>query len=534
MSGATAFDVIVIGGGANGLAAAARLGKAGLRVLLLERGEMLGGQGRAVEFAPGFHAAPLGVDPGWLPPATASALGLRGLERASVDRALTVVADSGTALTLSSDVPMAVEAIRPHSAGDAAKWPAFAARLRSLAGFLETLYELPAPDVDASSFEELLAMVRLGRAYRALGHRDMIELLRTLPLSAWELLDDWFESALLKAAVATGGIQDHQQGPRSGGTGYVLLHHLVGAPVGSMRGRAPWRTGPGAFAEAAERVVRGSGVTIRTGAPVTRIQVRDDAVAGVAIENGEEIAARAVLSTADPARTLLEWVDPVWLDPEFMAAVKNIRFRGCTAVVAYALDALPAVRGLGSTGALAGTVSLTPSVVALEKAADAAKYGTVSERPHVEFTVPSLIWPDLAPAGKHVLVARAQSAPYRLREGVKWSAAKRETVTESVTAAIETAAPGFAGRVLHHATWSPLDLEAQFGLREGAASQGELGLDQILFMRPVAGWGRHSTPIGGLYLGGAGSHPGPGVLGGAGWLAAKRLIEDRKWSRRIT
>ncbi|MGH7682112.1 MAG: phytoene desaturase family protein, partial [Candidatus Eiseniibacteriota bacterium] len=405
--------------------------------------------------------------------------------------------------------------------------------LRSLAGFLETLYQTPAPDVDASTLDELLAMLQLGRKFRALGHTNMIEVLRTLPLSVWELLDDWFECGPLKAAVATTGILDHQQGPRSGGTGYVLLHHLAGAPAGSVRGRVPWRQGPGAFTDAAERVARASGVTLRTSARVARISIESDAVTGVCLEGGEEIAARAVLSTANPRTTLLDMIDTVWLDPEFMAELQNIRFRGCAAVVAYALDAPPDVRGLASKEAFAGTVSLTGSVVALEKAADAAKYGAVSEHPHVEFTVPTLIWPDLAPNGKHIAIARAQYAPYRLRDGAAWDTARRDSLADAVTAAIEAAAPGFRSRVLHRRAWSPADMEREFGLREGAASQGELGLDQILFMRPVAGWGRHTTPIEGLYLGGAGSHPGPGILGGAGWLAAQRLLEDRKRSQRV-
>ena len=530
--GGASYDVIVIGAGANGLVAATRLGQAGLRVLLLEGADSLGGQGRVVEFAPGFRAAPLGTDPGWLPAPIARALGIPAPEHAATDAPLSVVVEPGSVLTLSCDAGRAADAIRPHSASDAAKWPAFTARLRALAGFLETLYQTPSPDVDASSLDELLAMMSLGQKYRALGHTNMIEFLRTLPLSVWELLDDWFESAPLKAAVATGGIQSHQQGPRSGGTGFVLLHYLVGAPSGSARGRLPWRGGPGGFTEAAERAARARGVTIRTGAPVTRIQVKDDAVAGVVLAGGEEIAVRAVLSTADPARTLLDWVDPVWLDPEFLHEVGNIRHRGCTAVVAYALDALPEIRGIASKDALAGIVSLTPSVVALEKAADAAKYGTVSDRPHVEFTVPTLLWPELAAGGKHVLVARAQYAPYRLRDGAKWDVAKRDALADAVTAAIEAASPGFRGRVLHRAAWSPLDLEEQFGLREGAATQGELGLDQILFMRPVAGWGRHGTPIAGLYLGGAGTHPGPGILGGPGWLAARRLLGDRRQTKR--
>ena len=522
------YDALVIGAGANGLVAAARLRERGLRVLLLEREETLGGQGRLVEFAPGFRAAPLGLDSGWVPPAVARGLALDGLEAETRDTPLTVAIEPGSFLTLSRDASVAQAAIRTHAPGDAAKWPAFTTRIRKLAGFLEALYQMPSPDVGLTSPGDLIPLLMLGKRYRDLGKQDMVEFLRALPLSVWDLLDEWFESAPLKAAVAAGGIQDYQQGPRSGGTGFVLLHHLCGAPAGSVRGRVPWRGGVTAFTESAERAARRHGVEFRTGAAVARILVRDDAVAGVVLSDGEEIAATTVLSTAGPGRTLLEWLDPVWLDPEFLHAVGNIRYRGCTAIAMFALDALPEMPGLSSKQALAGWVSLTPSIRALEKAADAAKYGTVSDRPHVEFTVPTLLQSDLADHGRHVLVARAQYAPYRLRDGASWDAAGRDALGTNVAAAIEMVAPGFRSRVLHQVTLTPRDLEERYGLREGAVSQGELGLDQILFMRPVAGWGRHATPISGLYLGGAGTHPGPGVLGGPGWLAAERLLGDRR------
>jgi phytoene dehydrogenase-like protein len=436
--------------------------------------------------------------------------------------------EPGRFLTLSRDVTRAAEAIRAHSPGDASKWPAFTARLRKLAGFLEVLYQTPAPDIDARSLGDLLPLLGVGRKFRALGRVDMIEFLRTLPMSVWELLDDWFESAPLKAAVATGGIQDFQQGPRSGGTGFVLLHYLVGAPAGTVRGRVPWRAGPAAFHEAAEQAARRAGVAVRTGAAVARIRVKDDAVSGVTLEGGEEIDAGFVLSTASPARTFLDWVDPVWLDPEFIHAVQNVRYRGCTAVVLYALEGLPRIPGLASPDALAGVVTLTPRVESLERAADAAKYGAVSEKPHVELTVPTVLWPDLAPQGKHVVAARIQYAPYKLKDDIGWNATRRDALADTATAAIESVAPGFTSTVLHRAAWSPLDLEQRFGLREGAPSHGELGLDQILFMRPVAGLGSHATPIAGLYLGGAGTHPGPGILGGPGWLAARRLLGHRR------
>jgi phytoene dehydrogenase-like protein len=509
------------------------LAKSGLRVVLLERADVPGGQGRAVEFASEFRAAPLCLDAGWLPPSVARAVGLDGLERASDGGALSVAIEPGRFLTLPRDPSRAAEAIRPHSEADAAKWPAFTSRLAALSGFLGALYQVPAPDVDTRATDELLGLLDLGRKFRALGRTQMVELLRTLPMSVWELLDDWFENTPLKAAVAAGGVLDHQQGPRSGGTGFVLLHHLVGAPMGSVRGRLPWRDGPDAFTNAALRAAQAAGVTIRTGAEIARIRVANDAVDGVTLVNGEELDAKAVISTADPARTLLGWVDPVWLDPDFMHAVRNIRYRGCTAFVLYALDGLPELRGLAGD-ALGGIVSLSNDVVAIERAADAAKYGEVSNQPHVELTVSTLSDPALAPAGGHVVVARAQYAPYRLRADDGWTAASRDALADSVGATIERFAPGFGSRVLHRVVWSPRDLEERFGLHQGAASQGELGLDQILFMRPVAGFGRYATPIAGLYLGGAGTHPGPGILGGAGHLAAQRLIRDRKRSRSRT
>ena len=527
---ANPWDAIVIGGDANGLVAACRLGKAGRRVLVLEQSLSLGGAGSVVEFAAGFRAAPLGIDPGWAPPRIVEALGLTGLDPVAADSALTVAAGPRTFLTLSRDQAKASAAIAAYSKSDAAKWQDFTTLLNNLAGFLEALYQVPAPDVGVRSLRELLPLLSLGRKFRALGRRDMIELLRTLPLSAWELLDDWFDCGPLKAAVAAGGIQDFQQGPRSGGTGFVLLHYLVGATPGSVRGRVPWLNGPAAFTESVASAAQRHGVTVRTGAPVARILVHDDAVKGVVLEGGEEVAATAVISTADPARTFLEWVDPVWLDPEFMHALGNIRHRGCTAFVLYALDALPEIPGLSANAALHGLISLTPELTALERAADAAKYGTISERPHVELTVPTLLWPGLAPAGRHVAIARVQYAPYRLKDGA-WDEARRDALAERVAAAIEAVSPSFRSRVLHRAVWSPPDLEARFGLREGAPSQGELGLDQILFMRPVPGWGRHATPISGLYLGGCGTHPGPGILGGAGWLAAERVLDRARASR---
>jgi phytoene dehydrogenase-like protein len=520
-------DAIVIGAGVNGLVAAATLAGRGARVLVLERSERIGGQGRPLEFAPGFRAVPLLRDGGWLPPRVARDLGLSGLERVVPDPTIAVPAGERQWLALSSDIGRTADQIRRHSARDAGRWSAFAARIAALSGFLETLYTAPPPDIAATALGELLSLLGVARKLRGLGRADMIELLRTVPMSVQELLDDWFECDPLKAAIGGAGVAELRQGPRSGGTAFLLLHHQVGAAPGALRGRGWWRPGPDALVLAAESAARRLGVEIRTGADVTRVPVSDERVTGVVLAGGEEIAAGLVLSTADPGRTF-GLVDPVWLDPEFLLAIRNIKYRGSAAKVLYALDALPEFPGLPDPPrTLAGTLTLARSLEELEKAADAAKYGRVSEHPAIELEIPTLRWPGLAPAGKHVLVAHVQWAPYALREA-GWDAARRAALGDAVTAAIDGVAPCFGERVVARSVLAPPDLEAEYGLTEGAVTQGEMTLDQILFMRPVAGWARYATPLEGLYLGGAGTHPGSGIPGGPGWLAARRALADRR------
>ena len=526
----TTYDAIVIGAGASGLTAAATLGAAGRRVLCVEREAVVGGKARLIEIAPGFRA-PIAVDSDGVPSTVARALGIAA-DTVVPPIPLTVAIDDGGYLSLPSDAARAAQSIREHSERDANRWPAFTQTVHALAGFLDALYRLPAPDIDTTSMRELPGLLGLGRSFRALGRRNMGELLRVLPLAVQDFLDDWLESGPLKAAVGAGAVRDLRQGPRSGGTSFVLLHYLSGGAPGVVRGRSWPRGGPDALITAAEAAARARGVTIRTGAEVDRILVRDDAVTGVALSNGEEIAATMVLSTADPARTLLGMIDPVWLDPEFLLAVRNIRFRGCTTIVQYALDRLPDAPGLGNApGALAGVVSLSGTLDRIEKAYDAAKYGGVSELPHVEVTVPSLRWPHLAPAGKHVLVAKAQYAAYQLRDGT-WDAAASARVGEGITNELTRVMPTIADVIVQRNVLTPGDLEQRFALTEGAVSGGELMLDQILFMRPVAGWARYAMPIAGLYLGGAGTHPGPGLPGASGLLAAQQMLANQEGGKK--
>jgi phytoene dehydrogenase-like protein len=459
---ASTFDAIVTGAGANGLIAAATLAHAGLRVLVVERAESVAGQSAPFEFADGFLAAPLGLDAGWVPPAVAALIEVP-VERVYPDIPAAVLDGRGASLALARNSARAADAIRAHSPADSSQWPSFTGRMRKLAGFLERLYELPAPDVAPLSMREMLPMLGLARRFRGLGRRDMMELLRVLPMSVEQLADDWFESPLVRAAIAAAGVRDLRHGPRAGGTGFNLVHYMTGAPEGSFRDRGLYRAGPEAFAAAAEAAARRHGATIRTASPVAGIAVRDHTVTGVVLESGEELDAPLVLSATDPARTLLGMVDPVWLDPELLLALRNVRYRGCTAFVLYGLDALPDMNDADAL--LRGTVSLSPDVVSIERGSDAVKYGAVADAPHIEISAPSLHWPDHAPAGRHVLVARTHYAPYALREGT-WDSTRSDALADTVTAAIDSVSPCFSSRITARATLSPADIESRYALMD--------------------------------------------------------------------
>jgi phytoene dehydrogenase-like protein len=529
------YDAVVIGAGLNGLVAAAYLAKAGQRVLVVERREVVGGTAVTEEIYPGFRFDTCRHDAGWLAPRIARDLKLvrHGLETLDVDANVFVPRPGGGRsdyLLLHHDPHRSAALIRKHSLADAAKWRAFAQRIARLAGFLQAAYATPAPAVDATSVADLLSLAGLGTRLRSLGKTEMVELLRTVPMSVGELLDDWFETDVLKGAIGARGVTGILQGPRSGGTAFVLLHHQVGRPVGAFRAPSAIRGGVGNLAGALAAAAQSFGAEVRTGAEVVRVRLEGGRARGVILRNGDEIAARRVVSGADPRRTFLQLCDPSRLDPEFLRSVRNVRYRGGWAKVNLALDALPsfsALRGNGSEASLRGTISISPSLTYLERAYDDAKYGRVSERPYLEIRIPSLADPTIAPAGKHVMSIEVQYAPYHLRDA-DWDDAARDALGDRVIETLATYAPDLPGTILHRQVLTPRDLENVFALTEGHAYHGELTLDQILFMRPVAGWSRYRTPVDGLYLCGSGTHPGGGIAGAAGANAAREILKDQK------
>jgi phytoene dehydrogenase-like protein len=523
------YDVIVIGAGINGLTAAAYLAKAGQRVLVLERREAIGGLAGTDEIAPGFRADALAGETGFVPPTLVRDLELgQTLQWIETDATVHVPRANGGWLTLWRDMARSVDALRVHSPADAAKWPAFCERMSRFAGFLEHVYASPPPRPHGTKPAELLSLFSLGKRMRGLGKTEMIELLRTLPMAVAELLDEWFEDDALKAAVGTAGVRNIFQGPRSGGTLFILLHHHIGERPGVFTGKRRLRGGAAALADALASAARRYGAELRTDADVERVDIRDGRAVGVVLADGEEIEAANVAASADPRRTFLRLVDPIELSPEFVRAVRNIKFRGATAFVDLALDQPPHFTGLDAgAGTPAGVVTLVPSLTALERAYDDAKHGRVSQRPLLEVSIPSASDPTMCPAGKHVMSVRVQYAPYRLRDGC-WDDTRREALGDAVIRTLEEYAPNVPRSILHRRVRTPADLEEQYGLTEGHLGHGELTLDQILFMRPVPGWAHYRTPIERLYLCGSGAHPGGGIAGGAGKLAASVIEKDGK------
>jgi phytoene dehydrogenase-like protein len=509
------YDSIVIGGGADGLVAATALARSGSTVLLVEAQAELGGTFREIEFAPGFRAAPLAPDLGYVDDEVLHATGAM-LPGAVVPDPVTIALGDGEPLLLRRTVAATAEGLMSHSAKDATAWPEFSTRMQALAGFLGELYRRAPPQLEATELADYLALARLGLKFRGLGRTGMVDLLRALPMPLADLLDEWFESDRLKGVLAALGVANTCQGPASGGTALNFLHRHVGAERGIFGDRLRLQTGGSALISALADRARLASVTIEVKAEVRRLLVDNDRVAGVQLASGEEITCSRVVSSLDPHRSLLELLDPVHLDPEFIAAVRNIRYRGVTSIVMLGLDDLPAIPGLATLPS--GSILIAPNVRYVEQAFDNSKYGRCSGEPVIELRFPSVTQFNLAPMGRHVAVLRVQYTPYRLRDG-DWTT-MRDAVAKRAIAIVERHVPGLAARVRHCVVLTPVDLEARFGLREGASSRGELALDQMLFMRPVPGASCYAMPMTGLFLCGAGTHPGYGMTGLSGLHAA--------------
>lgn len=521
------FDVAVIGGGHNGLVCAGLLARRGLRVVVLERRARVGGAAVTEEFHPGFRAPTLAHTVFPLRPRVVQELGLELQTTLPEPRVFAPLPD-GRALLLYGDPTRSVSSIRPFSEKDAERYAAFEQCLMKIAGLMARLLDQTPPDVDAPGRRDLFGMLKLGVAFRALGRARAQDLLRWGPMPVADFVCEWFEGELLQAVLAARGIRGSFAGPRSAGTTAHLLLQ-AGMDGGSAAGSSLLvRGGAGALSEALASAARRFGAEIRTGAEVASIGVRENHVTGVVLRSGEELQARAVASGADPKTTFLKLVEPAHLDPEDRQALAHYRQEGMASKVNLALDGLPAfrTRSKPDPGLLAGRIHVGASLEALERAFDDAKYGGISREPYLDITIPTLSDASLAPEGRHVLSVYVQYTPRRLREGA-WSSRKDE-LADIVLRTLEAYAPGVSARVLARQVLTPEDIETEYGIAGGHPLHGEPGLDQLFLARPLLGFGRYRAPIAGLYLCGAGAHPGGGVSGIPGANAAREIARDLK------
>jgi len=522
------YDAIVIGAGHNGLVAAAYLAKAGKRVLVLERRAIIGGIAATEEIVPGFKFSTCAHLAASFAGEISADLELKkhGLEFLPLDPLLFSPNLSGVPLLIPRDPAKAAEAIGRHSQNDASKYAPFCARLKILAGFLRTLYGLPLPDKASPGEFNPMELLKIGLKFHGLGDQDGYEFLRILPMSMADLLHEWFNNDLLKASLAACSMLGSFVGPRQQGTAFNLLHHQIGESNGALRTTGFVSGGIGNLSASLARAARQYGAEMRTDAEVMKVLTQQNAATTVALANGEEIAAAAVISSVDVKQTFLKLVEPTYLDPHFLLQVQNIRSRGTLAKINLALDSVPKFKGQESDAQLGGIIHIGPTLDYLERAADDAKYGRYSKQPFLEITIPSIGDPVLAPVGKHVMSVWMQSAPYDLRD-TNWKD-QREALGDTVVKLIDEHAPGFSNSILHRQVLTPLDLEQNYGLTGGHPYHAEMALDQIFFMRPVPGWARYRTPIDDLYLCGSGTHPGGGITGLPGYYAAKEVLKDLK------
>ncbi len=522
-------DIVIIGGGHNGLIAAYYLARAGYRPLVLERRAVAGGAAITDEFHPGFKVSTLAHAAGPLRPDIVRDLDLakHGLRMINPDPRLFAPAPDGRALVFHDDPARTAESIGGHSKKDAEKYPRFAETLRRLSSVFNHLLTVTPPPLDRTGIGDLLTLLPAGRSLKGLGKKDMFNFFRWAPMAVADIAAEFFETELLRAAIAARGIYGAFLGPWSAGTGTILMLRAAADPHPVGTSAVP-QGGLGALTQALAAAAKAAGAEIRTGAGVARILVKGGAATGVVLESGEEITAKTIVSNADPKRTLLGLVEPMQLEPDFVQKLRNYRSNGVSAKVNLALGGLPAFTALkgAADGAklLAGRIHIGPEIDYLERAYDASKYGEMSEHPYLDVTIPTLSDPGLAPAGKHVMSIHAQYAPYRLKGG-DWNA-RREALGDTVVKTLTAYAPNLKDLILKGEVLTPADLETTYGLTGGHIFHGELALDQLFTMRPLIGWARYRTPIRNLYLCGSGTHPGNGLTGGSGANAAKEILKD--------
>ena len=538
------YDAIVIGGGHNGLISAAYLARAGLRTVVLERRHVLGGAAVTEELFPGFRFSVFSYVVSLLRPEIIRELDLprHGLDILPLDGTFTPLRPGegppirganlppgGDYLWRVNDHGRTVRELRRWSKTDAEAYEEYGRLMVDMARFIKPILSIVPPDLTSRDPRPLLPLGGLLRSFQQLTERQQAVFVQLMTMSAADFLDQWFETDPLKATMSASGIIGTYLGVRSPGTAYVLLHHYMGEIDGAFRAWGIPKGGTGGISEAIGRAAQAQGAEIRLEAPVGRILTRGGRATGVALEgSGEEIEADVVLSSVDVRRTFLDLVEPGTLDPAFEEEVRRFKFRGSSGKVNLAVDRLPDFTCLPGEGEhLRGAISFSPSVDEMEQAYDDAKYGHWSRRPYIDMIIPTLVDPSMAPPGKHVISCFVQYAPYKLAPELGSWDDNREAFGDAVVDRIAEFAPNIRDIVLYRNVQTPLDIERTTGLTEGNIFQGELTLEQLFFNRPVPGHARFRTPIRDLWLSGSATHPGGGIMGANGRIAALEVLRSR-------
>ena len=530
------YDAVIIGGGHNGLISAAYLARAGQRTLVLERRHVLGGAAVTEEIVPGFRFSVASYVVSLLRPEVIRELRLpeHGLDILPLDGTFTPLptgagpATGGDYLWRVNDHGRTVRELRRWSRSDAEAYEEYGQLMVEMARFIKPILNIVPGDPTDLDPRPMLPLAGLARSFGRLTERQQAVFVQIMTMSAADFLDQWFETDALKATMSASGIIGTYQGIRSPGTAYVLLHHYMGEIDGAFRAWGIPKGGTGGVSYAIARAAQSLGAEIRTEAPVSRIRTKDGRAIGVVLEDGEEIDATVVLSSADAKVTFLDLLEPGTLDPSFEAEVRRFKFRGSSGKVNLAVDRLPDFTCLPGEGEhLRGAISFSPSMDDMERAYDDAKYGRWSRKPYIDMIIPTLVDPGMAPPGKHVISCFVQYAPYRLDPSLGTWDDNREAFGDTVIDRIAEFAPNIRNIIVGRQVLTPLDIERTMGLTEGNIFQGELSLEQLFFNRPVPGYARFRTPIRDLWLSGSSTHPGGGLMGANGRLAALEVLKAR-------
>jgi phytoene dehydrogenase-like protein len=521
------YDAIIVGGGHNGLVAAAYLARAGRNVLVLEKRPLVGGAAVTEEVFPGFKFSVFSYVVSLLRPEIIRELDLpkHGLQILPLESTITPL-DNGDYLGSWADPDESRRELSRHSRRDADAMPVFGRLMQHMAMAVKPILSMVPPDPTSLSISDLRAMLRFAQHFQSLGGERFHALYKLMTMSSADFLDEWFQFDPLKATKSASGIIGTFLGPRSPGSAYVLLHHYMGEIDGAFRAWGFQKGGTGAISNTIANAARSFGAEIRTDANVLRVLTRAERAYGVALETGEELVATNVVSALDPRRTFTQLIDQKELPDDLVASVRRFRFRGSSGKVNLALSGLPNFTCLPGVGPhLRGAISISPSLEYLERAYDDAKYGNYSRSPYMDVVIPSMIDPGMAPPGQHVMSIFVQYAPYHLNGG--WTPEKREAFGDTVIKTLSRYAPNLPSLILHRQVLTPLDIEEITGLSEGNIFAGELALQQLFFLRPAPAWAKYTTPLRGYWQCGAGTHPGGGIMGASGRLAALEILKAK-------